>query len=73
MRYYWDEARELTTIDGLIHDNDPIRCPTCGRAEDCCCPGCQTCDILGVPRAVEVPSLSLEAIGRIHEAVRSGI
>jgi hypothetical protein len=73
MRYYYDEDRQLTTIDGRIRDDDPIRCPTCGRAEDCCCSGCSACDILGVPREVVLPTLSLEAIGRIHDAVRSGI
>lgn len=26
------------------------RCPTCGRARDCCCPACSYCDQTGRPK-----------------------
>jgi hypothetical protein len=30
-------------------EDDPDRCPTCGRAEDCECQGCGYCDEHGTP------------------------
>lgn len=35
-----------------LADEEPDRCPTCGRAEQCACPGCEYCGDgdLRVPR-----------------------
>lgn len=50
---------------------EPLRCPTCGRASDCCCPDCPYC-VGGVPQQREVAQHNvdqifdplLEALGR---------
>lgn len=47
-----DVVDEVSFAD-IVHDNrvfgGPSRCPTCGRACDCICPGCTYC-VMGRPR-----------------------
>jgi len=47
-------AMELWSKTGIAPDLEEVveelRCPTCGRTEQCCCPDCPYCDpVTGVP------------------------
>lgn len=48
----WCDSGSLA-IEPELAPVEYVRCPTCGRASDCCCPDCPHCDADGTPNPEE--------------------
>lgn len=48
------EVRRWCATGVRPQTEEPARCPTCGRAEGCCCEDCPHCDAEGRPRGKPV-------------------
>jgi len=53
-RVSFDPVRELPRIGLSMLRDGKLRCVTCGRASNCCCPDCLTCDLMGRPRKISL-------------------
>lgn len=46
-----EEIKEWMATGAAPVTEEPDRCPTCGRSEECACGNCSYCDESGVPMA----------------------